>query len=209
MESNWPHALEARHGHDHIVLQLVQNNFLSYSWGLSQLVGNPMTAETVKKVINERLSYKNTTMSLLHLIMWRATLYSRESRELLRAPTTFLCGGCHRNGVPGCGCSSKLLGIFPSWCSRVLRTTLQQCAFNPDKSFSHLRLPQRGHPAFPDTYQQIAGPSNADLALSPLRLKESQKVVMILGLEELLLLIACWSSTPVQLEWSSSSSVQL
>lgn len=76
---------------------------LSYTWGLSHLVGNPMTATAVKKIINERLSYKTVVLSLLHLHVESYIVHQGKQRSwLLGALRGFLCGGCHRNVVRGC-----------------------------------------------------------------------------------------------------------
>lgn len=80
---------------------------LSYTWSLSHLVGNPITAAAVKKIINERLSYKTAILSLLHLHVESYVAQQGKQRSwLLGALRGFLCGGCHRNGILGCGCEA-------------------------------------------------------------------------------------------------------
>ena len=137
-----------------------------------------MAAATVKKIINERLSYKNVTLSLPHLHVESYVLQLRKQKlafggteelPMRRMPQKW--GSWLRLG------SREQQGIFVSWCNGDLSTTLQQCTFDPGKSFLRLCLPQRGQPASLDTYQQAADVQNAGLpclipqALSPLGLK--------------------------------------
>lgn len=153
-------------------------------------------------------------ISLCHccISMWRATLYSRESRELgfwghwrlfcvedatemvfLAAAGAVSCWGYLPPGAIGSSeqlCSNvHLIQASPFLISACHR-----------RDILHSQTP---------TSRLLRSEMLTSLAPSPLRLKESEKVVMILGLVKLVLLVACWSSTPVQLEWSSSSSVQL
>lgn len=59
-----------------------------------------MTATAIKKIINERLSYKTVILLLLHLhVKSYFVQQGRQKSWLLGELRGFLCVGCNRNGV--------------------------------------------------------------------------------------------------------------
>lgn len=155
----------------------------------------------VRKIINERLSHKIVILSPLHLHVESYVIQQGKQRSWLLGPLRcFLCEGCHRNVLIGCGweADSSWGHLSPG----ATGTPVQICSsvHLTQTSPFPLSFCRGGDNLHPHTYQESAEVSNASLprclpqTLSSLGLKGKSEEFDDPGSCETP--FACWTPTP-------------